>query len=77
MSWPTDGEPRHVTASISGGGIDVGERTTGNSPTEHYVFDRARCHRVVATFTLGLGNGGNNRITADQIAVDCCEALNQ
>lgn len=53
MSWPTDGKPRFVLASIRGG--DVFSHTPGASQgnVEFYIHDRAFCHRIVRTFSTG------------------------
>lgn len=47
MSWPTDGEPRFITASIHGSHIGWSNGGGLDNMDEHYVYDRARCHRVV------------------------------
>lgn len=63
MSWPDDGLPRFVVASLTGSHIDprtVSHKASGHPlPTSYYVQDRAYCFRVVAAFeALPLAGGG-------------------
>jgi hypothetical protein len=52
MSWPQDGKPRYIVATVTGfceeqGGGGADEQTV------FYVLDRGNCHHAVKRFFLG------------------------
>lgn len=76
MSYPSDGEPRFVVASIKGGDVH-GSPYGQKGSLEHCVHDRAVAHRVVRTFSQGAYDWhGEKYVTAHRLATEECAVLN-
>lgn len=83
MSWPTDGKPRYVTASIEGGFIDTtgDPRKGGSHAPVYYIYDRAYCHRVVRRLFAGTQrynpSKGGNRLVPARVEIErICAEMN-
>lgn len=82
MSWPTDGEPRYVTAVIRGGVIvTTGDPRGGDNSPIYYIYDRGRCHRIVRRIFAGVQRydpiKGGNRLVPARVEIErICAEMN-